>query len=252
LEILSPDTNIFVKSHLGKSEKEKTKYTLIIIKECKEKQSVLVKSVKNEFENLINEAQTIIEAIIIGINDGKNLNSAIKEIDAKTNLIDVTKIESGLPILGFDTKGIEKDKEKRTEFVTNISEKFNEIRNDFAYESATYFSKDGQDSQKINQTREELKEDFEKINENFKKIVEKTNKTNNTVELNEKEKKLLHKEDQEHWIRTALFKKAEQMTFLTADYFGIGKNNKNLTKIQEEIENRINTKLKTNFAFSFR
>lgn len=235
---LAPDTNIFVKSFFGKDEKEKMQYTFIILKDCKDKPSVIILSVKKEFYRIVDTLHTIFESIILGLNSGKGLDKTIQEIKAETNLVDIKKIKEGLPILGFDTKDIEKDKQKRDEFARKITKKLNEARSDFAVESNTYFLQDKQRPETINPIIQGLQSKFEAINQKFG--------ANNNGD------NVLHKEDEEHWIRTALFDKSNKMIFLTADYFGTGKDSQKAAEIKQDVENTINSELDTQFEIEFR
>ncbi|MDO8538295.1 MAG: hypothetical protein Q7S21_05405 [archaeon] len=238
MPILSPDTNIFIKSYLAANEKEKMKYLLIIIKDCKDSRSVVVNSVKNEFYKLIDTAHTIIEAVVFNIESGKKLNDAINSIDADTSLFNIENIKKGLPILGFETMDIENDKEKRGKFLHKISETFNEIKENFAHNCNKNFLIDKQKNEEVNAIKQKLQANFDTINTKF-------NYQNH-------EKKPIHEEDEEHWIRTALFNKNEKMIFLTVDYFGVGKETEIANQIKKEVEKVINQNLKTNFEINFK
>lgn len=229
--MLSPDTNIFYSAFLADEEDERDKYTFIIFNEFTQSSSVLVNSVKYEFNvRILDSLQNLVEQFIENIEKGDNITLAIQKLP-ETNRINKWKLKTDQKITGIDISNIDADLKKRNEFMTNFNIKIADIKNDFSLWGVKYFRKDLIKKDDALKFLKLLDNDFKQVNSSL---------DNDRV----------HWPDTEHWIRTALSDKNESK-FVTTDYFGLKKINGHL-ELSKRIELIINSKLSACFSFFFK
>lgn len=234
MTIFSPDTCIFINSFLGKEVRERNYYIQLIWQYLKQNPSILVESVKKEFDSKIDEFHTTIESMVFHLDNGKTLDDAIELLPeiSLMNSKDKIQLKTGLKILGVDMKDIDKNINARMEFRTEITSKFSDIHREFEYYRAQYCMKDKLGYTEVKCGLEQLEADF--------------------VKINDKHGRLIHGIDKEHWVRTALVDRNKDTKFLTSDYFGLKQNPKKLTEVASKIESVVNNQLRSQFSFLFK